>query len=243
MTQISSIVTLQEIDHQMETAAKLGAEAVTQRGEAIVRRLSAAHEVRNLIEQVLSDDDHLAEIAARSYYHANSFLKVVLMVGDQEAWKLRLHVWHPQPPGAENKMEDVHTHRWDFTTAIVLGAYRALEFGIGPGDEYHHYKYLPVGANQKFSLEFQGREQLYRQFDAILPAGTTYHLDHRVLHSICRASEGPTASIIIQGNVMRDSTNVYRTSPASDQFKSETRVERPTIDQLREELKQFLGWL
>ncbi|MEV5892548.1 hypothetical protein [Nonomuraea fuscirosea] len=243
MTQSSPSAMLQEIGHQMGVAAKLGADATTRQGEEIIHHLGAAQEIRHLIGQVLPDDGLLASIAARSYYHANNFLKVVLMAGDQDAWKLRLHVWHPRSPGTEIKMEDVHSHRWDFTTAIVLGKYRALEFGTGPGDEYHHYKYLPVGENQTFSLEAHGQERLHRLFDAILPAGTTYHLDHRVLHSICRASDGPTASIVLHGPAMRDSTNVFRTSPAGDQVKSETRVERPSVDQLHKELEQFIDWL
>ncbi|MFI5557879.1 hypothetical protein ACIA2T_01255 [Amycolatopsis japonica] len=242
MPQPSSRETLQEIGHQLEAAGRRGDDARFLQGEEVVSRLADSREMKSLIEQLRFDDTRLAQVAARSYYHANNFLKVVLMGGEGDTWKLRLHVWHPQPEGTVLKMEDVHSHRWDFTTAIVLGTYNAREFSVGPGDEYHHYKYLPVGEGRSFSLVSHGPERLCRVFDATLPTGTVYHLNHRVLHSISKADHGPVMSIVMQGLPVRDSTDVYRTTPAGDEPKSENPVTRPTAEQLGTELEEILSW-
>ncbi|UOX90006.1 hypothetical protein MUY14_05050 [Amycolatopsis sp. FBCC-B4732] len=243
MPRVSARPTLPEIDHQLHSAGERGADALFRRGEEVVRRLTDPAELRSLVEQVLADETRLARIAARSYYHANNFLKVVLMGGAGDTWKLRLHVWHPQPAGATLKQEDVHSHRWDFTTAIVLGKYHAREFGIAPGEEYHHYNYLPVGDSRSFSLVSRGPEQLRTVFDATLPMGTVYHLDHRVLHSISQADTEPVASVVMQGVPVRDATDVYRTTRIGDEPTTENAVHRPSSALLAKELVQFLSWI
>ncbi|KAB1943862.1 hypothetical protein F8271_09555 [Micromonospora sp. ALFpr18c] len=230
-------------DH-LETTGHLGDGKLSERAGAVVRSLAKHDEMRYLIDQTLSDDGQLAEIAARSYYHANSFLKLVLAVGDENAWKLRLHVWHPQSESDRPPREDIHSHRWDFTTALLLGEYNAREYMIAPGEEYHHYKYTPVRADQFFSLEPMGTGQLAQMCESIVPAGTIYHLDHRVLHSIARSHDGPTATLVLQGPTVRDSTNVYRTTPVSEKGGvGQVYVARPSVQQLRAELTQLLRWL
>lgn len=243
MPRLSAREKLPEIDHQLHLAGERGEEALFREGEQVVRRLADPGELRSLIEQVLADEARLTRIAARSYYHANNFLKVVLTRGSGDTWKLRLHVWHPQPVGAVLEREDVHSHRWNFTTAIVFGQYNAREFSVGTGEDYHHYNYLPVGDARSFSLVSRGLEQLSTVFDATLPAGTVYHLDHRVLHSISQIDSGPVASIVMQGVPVRDLTDVYRTEPAGNEPKTEKAVHRPSAELLAKELVQFLSWI
>jgi hypothetical protein len=243
MVQVLPEATLQEIKDHLELVVGSASGNTFQGSESVVRRLADPGELRSLIGQVIADGTALAEIAARSYYHANNFLKVVLLAGDKNPWKLRLHVWHPQPNASGTITEDIHSHRWDFTTALVAGEYFAQEFTIGPGDEYHHFKYLPVGAGHAFSLEAQGKERLRNVFSALLPAGTVYHIDHQVLHCISRSAGRAAASLVLQQPAETDFTNVYRTSPAGEQARTEITVERPSTGQLREELTHFLSWL
>ncbi|MGW3065831.1 hypothetical protein ACWDA8_20545, partial [Streptomyces sp. NPDC001130] len=149
----------------------------------------------------------------------------------------------PQPNASGTITEDIHSHRWDFTTALVVGEYFAQEFRIGSGTEYYHFKYLPIGQGTTFSLEAQGTEQLCSVFEAVLPAGTVYHIDHKVLHCISRSAGKAAASLVLQQPAVEDFTNVYRTSPVGEQAMTEIEVKRPSVDQLRGELEQFLTWL
>ncbi|GGN43674.1 hypothetical protein [Streptomyces fuscichromogenes] len=243
MAQALAEATLQEIKDHLELVMDSGRGTTFQGSESVVRQLSELTELRSLINQIISDDAALADISGRSYYHANNFLKLVLLAGDKNPWRLRLHMWHPQPNASGTISEDIHSHRWDFTTALVVGEYFAQEFRIGPGTEYHHFKYLPIGQGKTFSLEAQGTEQLCSVFEAVLPAGTVYHIDHKVLHCISRSAGKAAASLVLQRPAVEDFTNVYRTSPVGEQARTEIEVQRPTVDQLREELMQFLTWL
>nr|ADN26243.1 hypothetical protein [Streptomyces coeruleorubidus]ADN65340.1 hypothetical protein [Streptomyces coeruleorubidus] len=243
MAQVLAEATLQEIKDHLEVVVDSGRGTTFQGSESVVRHLAEPKELRSLIGQIISDDTALADIAARSYYHANNFLKVVLLAGDKNPWRLRLHMWHPQPNASGTITEDIHSHRWDFTTALVVGEYFAQEFKIGPGTEYYHFKYLPIGQGKTFSLEAQGKEQLSSVFEALLPAGTVYHINHEVLHCISRSAGKAAASLVLQPPAVEDFTNVYRTSPVGEQTKTEIEVQRPSVAQLREELEHFLTWL
>ncbi|MGQ4464663.1 hypothetical protein ACN6LC_003770 [Streptomyces violaceoruber] len=261
MAQLFAKPLLPEVHDHLEMTGHLGHGTLSERAGALVRSLARHDEMRSLIDHIVSDDVQLAEIAARSYYHANSFLKLVLAVGSENTWKLRLHVWHPQAEEDREPREDIHSHRWDFTTALLLGEYNAREYMIAPGgEEYHHYKYTPVRADQFFALESMGTDQLAQVFESNLQAGTVYHLDHRVLHSIARSYDGPTATVVLQGPTVRNSTNVYRTTPVGEESGGrelgkrrgreiqkgggkEIYVERPSVEQLRAELIQLRDWL
>lgn len=242
MTQVLAQATLPEIRDHLDAVVDSGSGTTFQGSESLVRLLAGPRELRSLIDQITSDDDVLADIAARSYYHANNFLKVVLLAGDRHPWKLRLHMWHPKPDATGTITEDVHSHRWNFTTALVVGEYFAQEFRIGPGPEYFHFKYLPIGKGKTFSLEAQGKERLSTVFEAVLPAGTVYHIDHEVLHCISRSAGKAAASLVLQQPAVTEFTNVYRTSPVGE-AKTEIEVQRPSIAQLRDELTGFLSWL
>lgn len=261
MSEVLAEATLQELQDYLEAVVNSGSGTTFQGSESVVRHLAEPTELRSLIGQITSDDSVLADIAARSYYHANNFLKVVLLCGDKNPWKLRLHMWHPRPnysvglspsgyrisealPAASGTItEDIHSHRWDFTTALLVGQYFAQEFRIGPGREYYHFKYLPVGRGKAFSLEAQGTEQLSTVFEAVLPAGTVYYIDHEILHCISRSAGQAAASLVLQQPAVTEFTNVYRTSAAGEQAKTEIEVRRPSIAQLRQELTHFLTWL
>ncbi|MFJ8155121.1 hypothetical protein [Streptomyces sp. NPDC094468] len=243
MAQALAEATLQEIKDHLELVMDSGHGTTFHGSESVVRQLADPKELRSLINQIISDDAALADISGRSYYHANNFLKLVLLAGDKNAWRLRLHMWHPQPNASGTITEDIHSHRWDFTTALVVGEYFAQEFRIGPGNEYNHFRYLPIGQGKTFSLEGQGTEQLCPVFEAVMPAGTVYHIDHKVLHCISRSAGKAAASLVLQQPAVEDFTNVYRTSPVGEEAKTEIEVQRPSVDQLREELKHFLTWL
>jgi hypothetical protein len=60
--------------------------------KAIVTLLSSPVVLRNLLEAILSDKNHLEPNAATSHYHNNGFDKLVL-ISLPNSIKLRLHIW------------------------------------------------------------------------------------------------------------------------------------------------------
>ena len=243
MAQIRSGASLREIKEQLDVVVEKPDTASFEANVSVLRGLAAPTELTSMLGQIIADEDQLAEIAARSYYHANNFLKLVLMAGDASPWRLRLHVWHTQPDVTEETIEDVHSHRWNFTTALLAGEYCAREFRVDDaGDEYHHLKYLPLGGEESFSLEPQGKARLLNVFEAVLPAGTVYHINHEVLHNISRSGGGSAASLVLQRPAVTEFTNVYRRSAPETEDKVAVTVERPAPVELREELTRFLTW-
>lgn len=242
MVQISTNASLQDIKDQLDAVAASNTAGFGASVSAL-RALAAPTVLKSILGKIIEDEEQLTDIAARSYYHANNFLKLVLMTGNVHPWKLRLHVWHPQPDVTAEITEDVHSHRWDFTTALLAGEYCAREFRVGDvGDEYHHLKYHPVGADESFSLEPQGMSKLLNVFEAVLPARTIYHINHEILHSISRSGGGAAASLVLQQPAVTEYTNVYRRSALETEEKVEVKIERPGPVELREELAQFLTW-
>jgi hypothetical protein len=55
------------------------------------------------------------EIAGRSYWHPNGFVKLV-MVQHRHDGQLRLHVWPARP-----EAEDIHGHAWSYASEVVGG--------------------------------------------------------------------------------------------------------------------------
>lgn len=112
----------------METIEKLGKQAheIWQHTPHSPERLKAYEHnfqsvnhdfLSNLIDEVLTNEALLQEIAERSYRNVLGFLKIVLATGGRDdAWKMRLHVWHK----TEEK-EFPHNHKWDFYSKIISG--------------------------------------------------------------------------------------------------------------------------
>jgi len=75
--------------------------------------------VASLVDSILSDDQALRSIAARSYPHPIGFDKLVLHHDRDSGWKLRLHIYWRGNSRAE--MERLHLHRFEMASAIISG--------------------------------------------------------------------------------------------------------------------------
>lgn len=134
-----------------------------------------------IINQVLSNPELLAQIAARSYHHGNGFLKVVLAA--QDGWKLRLHVWFDNTPCEEN----IHDHRWGFASTVLCGQLLSETFdddidGDITGTEYLYHARQNQHDSQK---HIQGRFCLRSLGQQCRGVGESYFLPTSVLHRIC----------------------------------------------------------
>ncbi|MBL0231016.1 MAG: hypothetical protein IPP76_09535 [Moraxellaceae bacterium] len=134
-----------------------------------------------IINQVLSNPELLAQIAARSYHHGNGFLKVVLAA--QDGWKLRLHVWFDNTPCEEN----IHDHRWGFASTVLCGQLLSETFvddidGDITGTEYLYHARQNQDESQK---HIQGRFCLRSLGQQCRGVGESYFLPTSVLHRIC----------------------------------------------------------
>lgn len=71
-----------------------------------------------LLSAIIQAPELLASIAARSYWHGNGFLKIVLL---DKGYKLRLHIWFAGTSCEEN----IHSHRWGFASHVLTGTLKS----------------------------------------------------------------------------------------------------------------------
>lgn len=81
-----------------------------------------------LLSAIIQAPELLASIAARSYWHGNGFLKIVLL---DKGYKLRLHIWFAGTSCEEN----IHSHRWGFASHVLTGTLKSELWTDAANDE------------------------------------------------------------------------------------------------------------
>ncbi len=170
----------------------------------------------DFINRVRCDTRSLQTIARRSYLHPNGFDKIVLIDSQRPAYKLRLHVWLPSEEQKAIAPEDVHNHRWDFCSHVLMGSLDWEEYVLtDSGEPRYQYHYRSPGNSDAFSLESVGTVRTQRVFETTLPAGLSYRLQHGVLHRVTGCATGPSITAFLQGPAVTGFTTVLKTTPYS----------------------------
>lgn len=176
-----------------------------------LRALTSA-DVVELLESVASDSSWLSEISSCSYTHDNGFEKIVLGTSPRAKMKLRLHVWHAAAqPGSAGPVGDLnyHNHRWSFVSRILIGGFRFSTYRPVVGDDAAEYEYRSPEGGKQYSIKRRGPASLIPEMDFQLHAGTTYFMDHEIIHRVTEPVHPCTATLLIQGPVMKDHTRVF----------------------------------
>jgi hypothetical protein len=159
-----------------------------------------------LLDSAVQQEDWLGSIAKYSYLHPNGFAKIVLISTDR--FQLRLHIWRPFDP-PQTITENIHNHRWDFSSVLLTGGYRYQEFAPAPnGTTFHAYGYRSQRGISSYSLASAGQRVLGCSFDAYLQTGSSYTLSADVLHRVISDPRRTTATLVLQGPSTRDSVEV-----------------------------------
>jgi hypothetical protein len=160
-----------------------------------------------LLDSALRQEKWLGSIIRYSYLHPNGFTKIVLLSANH--FQLRLHMWRPcdQPRIVP---ENVHNHRWDFSSVLLTGGYRYQEFvAASRGQTFHSYGYRSQRGTASYSLTARGQRTLICAFDAYLQAGSSYTLRADVLHRVIGDPARTTATLVLQGPRVRDNVDVF----------------------------------
>lgn len=166
------------------------------------------YKVENLISNVLNDSTVLNSVAAMSYIHSNGFFKLVLC--ESRFYKLRLHFW---PGKNENKiLSNVHNHRWDFCTYLILGKYEYEDFEISNTgtDLYHRFKYLPRLNKSYHELIPNDVKYLRVKNSGTLKKGERLFRTDDIIHRVTILPNTPTLSLFLSGHDKKDSTDVFK---------------------------------
>jgi hypothetical protein len=196
--------------------------------------------LRQLLKETAASEERLEEVRAGSYRHPNGFDKLVLLRGSDPDYKLRLHVWWAEgsPPAELN----IHNHRWDFATVLVLGTYCFQIFEEAPaGRTFHEYRYHSPGTGDAFSMTPVGSSRLASVLEGRLEQGSSYLIDHATLHWIEGEERRTTATLVLQAPVSSPSTRVFSPEPMPEEHANDAvPLQRMSVDELRGFIRRVL---
>lgn len=162
-------------------------------------RLLNAGLLVNVIDNLLGNERELNEVASRSYYHNNGFLKIVL-IEKRPKYSVRFHIW----PKESFQSPDVHNHPWDMTGLVLNGSYDWPIYTLDQTSEVcesfdlfecryledysgHSFHYLDkVLLNQVDKLSFQ--------------QGDIFQFPQTQYHSVRKENSQTAESIVITGD-------------------------------------------
>jgi len=156
-----------------------------------------------LLSSIIQEPELLATIAARSYWHGNGFLKIVLL---DAGYKLRLHIWFTGTSCEEN----IHSHRWGFASHILTGTLKSELWTDAANDEAMQQQnsqlqtneYLYTAKHQCGQQAIAARKQiigtacLQKLQNIAQTAGASYVMTPNQLHRIKHPGQELVATII-----------------------------------------------
>lgn len=137
-----------------------------------------------------------------SYAHDNGFDKIVLFQDSKTRMKMRLHLWHPLVmPNTKRPRQNVHNHRWDFSSAVLVGyadnvSYRFAEPNED-GEEFFHYRYYARGSKEHYEVEERGKTKLVCAGTQRVKQGDVYSVNNEMLHRVDTPDDQLVATLII----------------------------------------------
>lgn len=166
-----------------------------------------------LFREVVDDISLLSKIASSSYKHYNGFDKIVLISSTNPSYSLRLHIWLPQESGFE--WENIHDHRWNFSSSVIAGQIFAQYFertSFSTCSEYDEYCYYPEPNKDSYEMKFSQKQRMRCFLDEKIYKGTTYALDNNVYHRISANNNQISASLMLHGGVIDKQVSVFTLS-------------------------------
>lgn len=195
----------------------------------IIKQLSQPKFFAPLINAMIENPKQLEKITKKSYYHHNGFDKLVLMEG--EDFTLRLHIWWKENRGISQ--ENIHNHRWDFVSSILIGTMEQDFFQLldkpplltdakkSNFQELNHYLYLPykdkttslipffVKNKSRYQMKYLGNSFLKHKMKIKLPAGYSYRLKRKELHRVTVDYHETVATLMIYTKPYGKSSEVF----------------------------------
>lgn len=200
-------------------------ELTIEESKRIVDSLSSHEQIIALIQNTISNKNHLERIASRSYTHSNGFDKFVLLTSDNPQYKLRLHIWWPDVETSFD--EHIHNHSWNFSSAVITGALRFFAYDSQNGEiivnryECGFPEDLSKGqeidrSDIGYRMRYIGNTSLSQSFSVTLAAGSSYSLFHNTLHKVANSVDALTSTIVLHGDFLRNTSDLYSNQGESE---------------------------
>jgi len=159
-------------------------------------RLLNAGLLMAVINNLSGSQRELEDVASRSYYHNNGFLKI-LLIDKRPKYSIRFHIW-PQHSFQEC---DVHNHPWDMSGLVLNGSYEwpIYTFGQAPEErecvDMYECRYLEDYSGHSFHK--QGKVLLNQVDKLSFQRGDIFQFPQTQYHSVRKENAEPAESIVI----------------------------------------------
>ena len=214
---------------------------VADRMNALTAALAAVVQPDNfraMMTEVLDNRALLREVAHRSVWHPNGFAKVVLM--SEPSYELRLHIWRRDSYPHSDIREDVHNHRWDFSTVLLTGGYRHQIFQPDVrGDTFFAYNYSVSSDSQSYAFASGGTQTMRCVLDSHLSEGSGYTISSEVLHRVIPDNRHSVISLVLVGPRLPSNMEVFATEELSQT--STEPFSKPSLDFLLHHMRGVLS--
>ena len=197
-----------------------------------------------LIKKVIASDDWLEAIAKRSYYHVNGFDKLILLQEDN--YSLRVHIWWQE--NRKETREDVHNHRWDFISGVLVGTSVQELFSLSSKEEkgafeVSHYRYTPQRAHKNFRYQMKnlGPVFLCNKGKKHISSGQVYALKRSELHRVICDYKETTATLVFYTAPYGEGSDVYSNHVTGQKGAVKKISKEGVKEKLKELLKLYNG--
>lgn len=167
---------------------------------AALREIARPAHVREMLGEFIEDVQATPWYESDSYTHDNGFDKIVLFEDQTTKMKMRLHIWHEHVATEPRPRQNVHNHRWDFASAVLIGSVEHVAYRFATdgetGESFYHYRYYARGSKEHYDLESLGASHLIFLERLEVHAGEVYSVDNDILHRV-DVGPGAAATLVI----------------------------------------------
>jgi|GEM_PF-6228672 hypothetical protein len=176
-----------------------------EKAKAVADELSEIIQPRNLtalLDELMEATRTAIHHHTDSYAHDNGFDKIILFQDVETKMKMRLHIWHPRIiPNTIRARQNVHNHRWDFSSAVLIGyadnvSYRFAD-SSEDGEEFSHYRYYARGSKEHYEVEERGKARLVLADTRRVTKGEIYSIEAETLHRVDTPDDELVATLVI----------------------------------------------
>ncbi len=188
--------------------------------------------LRQLIFQLINDEEAISLIANNSYAHSNGFTKIVLAELGLSDIKLRLHIWQSEEHFTDNH---IHNHAWNYSSFVCAGFLSMDLFKESIEGDYLLNKIKVGNLANKNTVEC-GIVSLEKYEQKKILRGDLYSLDADKIHKI--STNKYTATLVLQGEHISNYSCIY--TPETKTLKNPYSVTKLSPETLKSQLKLFL---
>jgi hypothetical protein len=196
-------------------------------------RYSAHDAVRAMVNEVCTREPLMDACVRGSEIHPLGFDKFLLW--SSSSYHVRLHIWwkdHGQ------RREDIHNHRFSFSSAVVIGSIRVYSYRLGRGGVIMTRRAEHKDENGIYEYTMMGSVGVHQISTLALTQGNSYYMDASQLHRVEVPDNNAAATLFITArNERRDTTVVSIGSAKTPRVGTRNRL---TKKEIRDRLKLFL---